>query len=41
MKTTILQLNQTPYENGRKFGEYFKNIIDSQIFGKLKRNNNM
>lgn len=41
MKTTILQLNQTPYENRRKSGEYFKNMIDSQILGKLKRNNNM
>lgn len=36
MKTTILELNKTPYENGKKSGEYFKNIVNSDIKKKLE-----
>lgn len=31
MKTTILNLNSDAYENGKKSGEYFKNIIQNTI----------
>lgn len=31
MKTTILTLNQTPYENGKASGEYFKSVLNPVI----------
>ncbi len=31
MKTTILTLNQTPYENGKASGEYFKSVLNPEI----------
>ena len=31
MKTTILELNQTPYENGKASGEYFKSVLNPVI----------
>lgn len=32
MKTKILYLNGNPYENGKKSGEYFKNVIQNHLF---------
>ncbi len=31
MKTKILYLNETPFENGKKSGEYFRKIIQNQL----------
>ena len=31
MKTTILTLNQTPYENGKTSGKYFKSVLNPEI----------
>lgn len=31
METKILYLNSSPYENGKKTGEYFKNFINEEI----------
>ena len=32
MKTVILTLDKTPYENGKLSGEYFKSVLDPKIY---------
>ena len=37
MKTVILELNETPYENGKKSGEYFYQYMKEEVQNDLKR----
>ena len=37
MKTKILELNKTPYENGKTSGAYFRKQIDSQVIKKIDK----
>ena len=37
MKTVILELNQTPYENGKKSGEYFSQFMKDEIQKDLEK----